>query len=126
VLAVIIEQQRLGAALALVVAGARPDRVDVAPIRLRLGMHDGVPVDLRGGGLQYLAAEPLREPEHVDRAMDGGLGRLDRIVLVTHRRGRAGEIVDLVDVDMEREGCVVAQELEPRMPLEMRCCASFP
>ncbi len=40
------------------------------------------------------------------------LGRLHRIELVMHRRGRAGEIVDLVDLDIERERHVVAQHLE--------------
>ena len=38
VLAPIIEEQRLGAALAFVVAGARADRIDVAPIVLGLRM----------------------------------------------------------------------------------------
>ena len=44
--------------------------------------------------------------------MHAGLGRLHRIVLVMHRRGRAGEIVDLVDLDVERERHVVADQLE--------------
>ena len=41
VLAAIVEEQRLGAALAFVVAGARADRIDVAPIVLRSA--DGPP-----------------------------------------------------------------------------------
>ena len=44
--------------------------------------------------------------------MHAGLGRLHRVVLVVHRRGRAGEVVDLVDLDVERERHVVADQLE--------------
>src|SRR5450755_1694784 len=35
-------------------------------------------------------------------------------------RGRAGEIVDLVDLDIERKGDVVPHQLEAGMPDEMR------
>ena len=44
-----------------------------------------------------------------------GLGRLHRVVLVVDRRGRAGEVVDLVDLDVEREGHVVPHQLEMRI-----------
>ena len=57
VLAVIVEEQRLGAALALVIAGARADRVDVPPVVFRLRMHGRVAVDLAGRGLQDPAAQ---------------------------------------------------------------------
>ena len=46
VLAVIVEEQGLGAALALVVAGARAQRVDVAPIVLALRVDLRVAIDL--------------------------------------------------------------------------------
>ena len=60
VLAVIVEEQGFGAALALVVAGARPDRVDVAPIALGLRVDLRVAIDLAGRGLEdrALAAWP--------------------------------------------------------------------
>jgi hypothetical protein len=66
-------------------------------------MHGRVAVDLAGRGLQDLARRPLGEAEHVDRAVHAGLGRLHRVVLVVDRRGRAGEVVDLVDLDVERK-----------------------
>jgi hypothetical protein len=47
--------------------------------------------------------------------MHAGLGGLHRIVLVVDRRGRAGEVVDLVDLDIERERHVVAHQLEARV-----------
>ena len=120
VLAVVVEEQRLGAALAFVVAGARPERVDVAAIVLGLRMHGGIAVHLAGGGLQDLRADPLGEAQHVDRADHAGLGGLHRIVLVVHRRGGAGEVVDLVDLDVEREGDVVAHRLEVRIAEQVR------
>ena len=44
--------------------------------------------------------------------MNAGLGGLHRVVLVVNRRGGAGQIVDLVDLDIERKRHVVAQQLE--------------
>ena len=44
--------------------------------------------------------------------MHARLGGLHRIALVVDGRGRAGEVVDLVDLDIERKGDVVAHHLE--------------
>ena len=52
--------------------------------------------------------------------MHAGLGRLHRIVLVMHRRGRAGQIVDLVDLHIERKGHVVPHQLEAWVVEQMR------
>ena len=112
VLAHVVEDQRLGAALALVVAGAQPDRIDVAPVVFALRMHRRIAVDFGGRGLQKLDLQPLGQPQHVDRADDAGLGRLHGIELIMDRRGRTGEIVDLVDLDIERKRDVVAQQFE--------------
>ena len=59
VLAVVVEEQRLGAALALVVAGARPQRIDVAAVALDLRMHRRVAIDLAGRGLEDPRVQPL-------------------------------------------------------------------
>ena len=115
VLAVVVEEQRLRAALALVVAAADPDRVDVAPVVLGLRVDLRVAVHLAGRGLQDPRLDPLGQAEHVDRAVHAGLGRLHRVVLVVDRAGRAGQVVDLVDLDVEREGHVVAHQLEHRV-----------
>ena len=60
VLAVVVEEQGFGAALALVVAGARAQRVDVAPVAFRLRVDGRVAVDLGGGGLKdpHAQAQP--------------------------------------------------------------------
>src|SRR5581483_784129 len=52
------------------------------------------------------------QAEHVDGAVHAGLRRLHRIILVMNRRRRTGEIVDLVDLDVVREGHVMAHKLE--------------
>ena len=121
VLAVVVEEQRLGAALALVVAGARADRVDVAPVGSRAA---DAPRDRRrprwsrpGGSWRCSA---LGQAQHVDRAdarwsWSSAPGRTG-----SGRRGRAGEVVDLVDLDVEREGHVVAHQLEARVAEQVR------
>ena len=75
-------------------------------------MHGRVAVDLAGRGLEDLGAHALGQAEHIDRAGNAGLGRLDRVELVVDRRGRASEIVDFVDLDIEREADVVAHRFE--------------
>ena len=48
-------------------------------------------------------------------AVHGGLGGLHRVALVEDRRGRAGEVVDLVDLDVQRKRDVVTHQLEVRV-----------
>jgi len=73
---VVLVAQRLGDALALVVARARADAVDVPPVRLALWVHLGVAVDLRRGRQQQAAARALGEAQHVERAQHARLDRL--------------------------------------------------
>ena len=120
VLAVVVEEQRLGAALALVVAGARPQSVDVAPVILGLGMDAGVAIDLAGGGLEDLGPGALGQAQHVDGAEHAGLGRLHGVELVVDGRGGAGQVVDLVHLDVERKADVVAHQLEVRVVEQVR------
>ena len=119
VLAVIVEEQGLGAALAFIIAGPGPDRVDIPPIVLGLGMDGRVAVDLRGGGLKDPALQPLGKAQHVDGAMHARFGRLHGVVLVVDRGGRAGEIIDLVHLEIERKGDIVTDELEARVADQM-------
>ena len=78
VLATVVEKQRLGATLSLVVACARPDWVDVAPIFLRLGMHFGVAVHFAGGCSENRCPDPLGEPEHIECARRRNFGAVAR------------------------------------------------
>ena len=76
-------------------------------------MHSRISVHLRGAGEKDLGLRSLREPEHVDRTVHGGLGGLHRIALVVDRAGRARQVVDLVDFHVQREGHIVPDHLEP-------------
>ena len=112
VLTPIIEEQGLRAALALVVARARANRVHVPPIVLGLRMDMRVAIHLRRGGLENLGSEALGETQHIDCPVHAGLGRLHRVMLVMNRRSRTREIVNLVDFHIERESDVVPDHLE--------------
>ena len=74
-----------------------------------------IAVDFAGRRLQDARALARGEVEHVDRTLHTGLGRLHRIVLVVDRRGRAGEVEDAVDFDVERKRDVVSKQFEARM-----------
>ena len=82
-------------------------------------MDRGVAVDFAGRSLEHLDLEALGQPKHVDRTDDAGLGRLYGILLVVNRRSRARQIEDLVHLDEQRMGDVVAQELETLVIEEM-------
>ena len=82
-------------------------------------MNVRIAVDLAGRGLKDLGFNALGETQHVDRAMHAGLRRLHRIELVVDRRGRARQIVNLVDLDIEQQSNVMAHDLEARVGQEM-------
>ena len=93
----IIEEHRLRAALALVVASTRPDRIDVTNVAFRLRVNLGVAINLAGGGLQHQRALLQRELERVVSAEHAGPQRSDRIPLVVARRSRTRQIVNAID-----------------------------
>src|SRR3712207_9566761 len=61
----------------LVVDAARPDRVDVAPVALRLWVDQRVAVDLGRGGEQQPGGLGLRQAQRLVRAERSDLQRLD-------------------------------------------------
>ena len=71
-------------------------------------MHIGVAIDLGRRGLKYLCLGPFGEAQHVDRAHNRGLGRLNRVKLVVNRARRTSQIVDFVDLHKQRKGHVMA------------------
>src|SRR4029079_3793864 len=115
VLSPVVEKQRFGAALGLIIARAHPDRIDVSPIVLPLGMNERIAVYLRGRGLQDGGLYALGQPEHVDGAVNRGFCRLDGIALVMDRRCRAGKVVDFIDLDIERKCHVMPDYFKARI-----------
>src|SRR5262245_60257809 len=103
VLAVVVKEQRLGAALALIVAGARTNGIDIAPVRFGLRMHGRAAIYFTRRCLEDAAFETLGKPQHVDRAMHRCLRRLHGVMLVVHGGSWAGQIVDFVYFDIERK-----------------------
>ena len=51
--------------------------------------------------------------------MNAGLGGLHRVELIVNGRRRTGEVIDLVHLDIEREGHIVAHQLKVRMIEQM-------
>jgi hypothetical protein len=82
-------------------------------------VYDGVAVDLAGGGLEDFYLQAFGKPQHVDAAVDGRLGRLHRVELIVNGRGGAGQIINLVHLDKQRECDVVTQKLEVRIAQKM-------
>jgi hypothetical protein len=72
-----------------------------------------VAIDLAGRRDEQLGVHLARHVEHVERPVHRGPDGAHRVALVVDRRGRTGEVVDLVHLDDDRLRHVVAQELEP-------------
>ena len=96
--------QRLAVALALVVDRARADRIDVAPVRLRLRMHQRIAVHLRGGGLEEDRPLAPGQLEPVLGAAGAHPHRLQWELGVVDGRGRRGEVEDVVQRALDVEG----------------------
>ena len=103
-LAVVGHRERLGVSLGLVIDPARPDRIDVTPVALRLGVDLRVAVDLAGGGGEEPCPVLLGHAEGVVGAVGADLQRVQRKPQVIDRRGGRGEVVDEIDrlVDVVR------------------------
>jgi len=112
VLAPVVKEKRLGAALAFVITTANAHGIDFAPIALGLGVHFRVSVDLAGTCLKNLCMSSFGKSKHVDGTMHIGLGRLNGVLLVMNGRSRAGEVVDFVSFHIQRKRHVVPHQLE--------------
>jgi len=112
VLAMVIEKEGFRTSLSFVVTGARPDAVHIPPIALWLGMNGWVSVHFGSGCLKDFGLETFRQPQHVDRAVDIDFGRLNRIVLIMNGRGRTGQVIDFVHLDVEGKGDVVSEKFK--------------
>ena len=92
--AVVLHRQRFREPLALVVATALADRVDIAAIRLPLRMLLRVAIRLARGGEQEAGALRLRQFEQMVGAERVGQVGLDRVAAIPLRLGGGGEVVD--------------------------------
>ena len=112
----------LGEPLGLVVDAARSDRVDVAPVRLRLRVHLRVAVDLGGRGEHETGVLVAGQAQGVQRADRPHLQRLDRHAEVVDGRRRAGEVQDEVDraADVDVVGDVRPDQPEAGVGSEVR------
>ena len=85
-----------------------------------LRMHEWIAINLAGARLQNLRLQTLREAQHIDRAHAAGFRGLDGIVLVVDRRGRAGQIIDLVNLHIKRIDHIMTHQFEARVGQKMR------
>ena len=118
-LAVIVKEQCFSRAFAFIITGPHPDRIDIAMIVFRLWMHGRVAINFRCGGLENFRPGPLGQTQHIDRAMNAGFQRLDRIMLIVNRACRTGQIINLVNLEKNRHGHIMANKLKIGIGEEM-------
>ncbi len=97
-LAVIGHGERLGEALGLVVDAPRPDRVDVAPVGLHLGVDEGVAVDLARRCQEEPRPLGLGQAQQVVGPQAAHLHDLDGDLRKVLRRRGARQVHDRVDL----------------------------
>src|SRR3954447_24422150 len=94
---VVVEKHGLCAALALIIAGAWTDRIDMTEIAFRLRVHFRISIYLACRSLQHTSPLLPRELEHIVGAKNASAQRPDRIPLIVSRRSRTSQIVDALD-----------------------------
>ncbi len=104
-------------AFGLVVDAPGADGIHVAPVVLRLGMHQGVAVDLAGAGQEETGALGQGQPQRVVGAQAAHLQRLDGQFQVVHRAGRAGKVEHCVQIALNIDviGHIVLDEMKALM-----------
>ena len=89
------------------------------PVAFWLRVNLGVAVHFAGRSLIDARAKPFGQAQHVDGTVHAGLDGLHRVVLVVYGRGRAGQIVNFIHLNIEGKGHVVANKLEPAVVHEL-------
>src|ERR1700730_2309231 len=118
-LAAIIEEQRLRAALALVITGAHPDGIHIPPVVLLLWMRGRVTINCGDGSSDVLCLHPLGQTQLVDCSVHAHLSGLYRVKLIMDRGSGTGQIINLIHLNIERETDVVAHELKKGVTQQM-------
>ena len=115
-------RQRLGETLGLVVTAARADGVDVAPVFLRLRMHQRVAVNFGSRGQQEARVFFLGQAERLVRAERADLEGLNRQFQIINRAGRRREMPDVIHRAFQEQefGDILLNELELRIAAEVR------
>ena len=112
VLAPVVKKERLGAALALIIAGANANRINAPPILLALGMLLRIAINFARRGLKDFCSRPLSKPQHINGTMHARLRRLHGVMLIVNGRGWTGEIINLVNFHIKGEGHIVPHEFK--------------
>ena len=124
-LSIIVKEQSLCAALTLIIAGARTNRVHISPILFTLRMHLGIAVDFRCRGLENFGTHALGQTEHIDCAMNRCLGGLNRVKLIVYWAGWTRQIENLIDFYKQRKRHIVAHHFKSRVAQKVgNICAS--
>ena len=111
----VIETKGFSDALTFVVATAHTNRIDRAPVTLRLGMHLRVAVHLAGASEQQPRSHPPGKTKHVVCAQKTCLGSLDRIELIMNWRGWASQMPYPIHLQLDRLSDVMTDEFETGM-----------
>ena len=98
-----------------VVTGANAQRIDTASIAFDLRMHLGVAIDLASARLQDPGPTAFCRTQHVDGTEHAGLDCLDWIELVVPGCRGTGQVVDLVDLQKDRQGDIMANQFKIRL-----------
>ena len=123
----IFQRHRFGRTLALVIATSDAEGVHVAPVGFRLGMDQGIAIDLTCGGVQDAGSAPVGKLQHTPHPLQRCGEREEGVALIMGRRGRASEaehpIVGTFDggtnVGLQQGDAVQACEIFPAPRIEI-------
>jgi hypothetical protein len=82
-------------------------------------MYVWITINFRSRSLENFRPQTLREAQHVDCPVHASLSRLHWIALVVDWRGGTGEIVDLINFDVQWECHVMADHFKALVAKQM-------
>ena len=114
-------RHRLGKPLGFIVDPAWANRVHIPPVRFRLGVHEGITVDLRCAGKNKSRTFRSCQPQHFMRPHSPDLHRGNRKLHIVLRTGRRGKMHDGIQrpLNMKIVAHVVFNEGKPVVPKQM-------
>ena len=110
IFAPIIRSQRLRAPLTLIITRANTNRIDISPILLNLRMHQRIAINLTRRRMKNLRLSLHRELQHIHHTDNTRLHRLNRIMLIMHRRRGTSKIVNLIKLPPKRLSNIMKNE----------------
>ena len=83
-------------------------------------MNRWITINLRSGGLENTGLDPFGQAQHIQGSHNIGLDGFDRVELIVDRRGRTGQVINLIDFQSDGVDEVMSDDFKMRIIPEVQ------